>query len=99
MKLLVFLLMHSVGKPDFLYHMQGYGNHTMSTARKSQCFTDMELRNWNFLDHLFLAWSRNAEMCIHKFSDFRPFHITYLYAHLSVAQLCPGLSDCPSCKS
>jgi len=45
--------MHSVGKPDFLYNIQGCRNHTMSTARKSQCFTEVGLRNWNFLDHFF----------------------------------------------
>lgn len=96
MKLLAFLLMHSVGKPDFLYHAQGYRNHTTSTARKSQCFTDMELRNWNFLDHLFSS-GRGVLKCVlinsvTSDSSTYPVYVSiYLFLSCALASQIPPL--------
>lgn len=88
MKLLVFLLMHSVGKPDLLYHIQRYGNHTMSIARKTSVLCWHGVKKLEFFRSPFLVWLRSAEVCTDKFTDFRLRHTPYLYVHISVAQLC-----------
>lgn len=97
MKLLAFLLMHSMGKPYFFYHMQGYGNRNMSTARKSQCFTNMELRNWNFLDHFFHS-GRGVLKCVlinSVISDPSTYPISMCISLLLSSSF--PLSDSPSC--
>lgn len=74
----------------------------MSTARKSQCFTDTKLRNWNFLDHLFQS-GRGVLKCVFKNSVISDPSTYPLWIHLiSICLLliyALGSQIPPSCTS